>query len=419
MSKPRDYSSQSYSPSSKKPLRSVPTDRVDSSGKSKEKNDLVGLNDKFVALIEKVKNLENEKRRLETKLKILREQEDYNGKVEYLVKQLENELEQQIESLKSDQNKLQPELQEIQDEVDDTKKRYEDQLRQRGDLENDFIVSKKEVDEGHLEAVALAVDLEDLMRTMAFLRLAFDEEIKELESRIQNKTVVLQDNTRRSLDMDQFIKTVENQYATMATRTREEAEQWNQRKMESLVQTVGEREQEVRDIKREISDLLRLIQRLTADLESLRRKEEALMNDLDDARKEGEENLNKARENIALLEDCLKRARQDLATLIRDHQELLNIKLAMDIEINTYKKLLEGEEQRMSYLMRQSDVHLPPTRYVPANPKATEPTPVRDIAATTPTTIVPPVSPATKKRLLIRLEVEEGKLVSESYQYTD
>ncbi|XP_005945560.1 keratin, type II cytoskeletal 8 isoform X1 [Haplochromis burtoni] len=424
MSKPRDYSSQSYSPSSKKPLRSVPTDRVDSSGKSKEKNDLVGLNDKFVALIEKVKNLENEKRRLETKLKILREQEDYNGKVEYLVKQLENELEQQIESLKSDQNKLQPELQEIQDEVDDTKKRYEDQLQKRGDLENDFIVSKKEVDEGHLEAVALAVDLEDLMRTMAFLRLAFDEEIKELESRIQNKTVVLQDNTRRSLDMDQFIKAVENQYATMATRTREEAEQWNQRKMESLVQTVGEREQEVRDIKREISDLLRLIQRLTADLESLRRKEEALMNDLDDARKEGEGNLNKARENIALLEDCLKRARQDLATLIRDHQELLNIKLAMDIEINTYRKLLEGEEQRMSYLMHQSDVHLPPTRYVPANPKATEPTPVRDIAATTPTiapdtTIVPPVSPATKKRLLIRLEVEEGKLVSESYQYTD
>lgn len=71
-----------------------------------------------------------------------------------------------------------------------------------------------------------------------------------------------------------------------------------------------------------------------------------------------------------------------------------------------------------------ADVHLPPTRYVPAKPKATEPTPVRDIAVTTPTiapdtTIVPPVSPATKKRLLIRLEVEEGKLVSESYQYTD
>lgn len=73
-----------------------------------------------------------------------------------------------------------------------------------------------------------------------------------------------------------------------------------------------------------------------------------------------------------------------------------------------------------------ADVHLPPTRYVPAKPKATESNPARDIAITTTTstiapdtTIVPPVSPATKKRLLIRLEVEEGKLVSESYQYTD
>lgn len=91
--------------------------------------------------------------------------------------------------------------------------RYEDQLRQRGDLENDFIVSKKvlwalkfysslcrhwrhmyvylmcvlqEVDEGHLEAVALAVDLEDLMRTMAFLRLAFDEVMKVMKIQLVN-----------------------------------------------------------------------------------------------------------------------------------------------------------------------------------------------------------------------------------------
>lgn len=39
----------------------------------------------------------------------------------------------------------------------------------------------QEVDEGHLEAVALAVDLEDLMRTMAFLRLAFDEVMKVMK----------------------------------------------------------------------------------------------------------------------------------------------------------------------------------------------------------------------------------------------
>lgn len=57
MSKAKDYSSQSFSPSSGSGGRtkSQPTgDKVDSSGKSREKDDMVGLNDKFVRLIDKV-----------------------------------------------------------------------------------------------------------------------------------------------------------------------------------------------------------------------------------------------------------------------------------------------------------------------------------------------------------------------------
>lgn len=55
MSKPRDYSSQSYSPGSTGPNKSYPTgNKIDQSGKTREKDDMVGLNDKFVRLIEKV-----------------------------------------------------------------------------------------------------------------------------------------------------------------------------------------------------------------------------------------------------------------------------------------------------------------------------------------------------------------------------
>ena len=70
-----------------------------------------------------VKNLEDEKKKLDTKLKILKEQEDYDAKVDEIVKQAEAGLEQQIENLLRDQEKLQDELEKNQEEVEDTKKR--------------------------------------------------------------------------------------------------------------------------------------------------------------------------------------------------------------------------------------------------------------------------------------------------------
>ncbi|XP_031708106.1 keratin, type II cytoskeletal 8-like isoform X1 [Anarrhichthys ocellatus] len=414
MSKPRDYSSQSYSPGIKGPVKSSSTDnKIDPSVKSREKDAMVGLNDKFIQLIDKVKNLEDENKMLDKKRNILKDQGDYEGKVDDIVKQLQNEMEQQIEKLLNDQEKLQAELLQNQEEVDHNKKRYEEEFVKKAELENEFVIKKKDVDGGQLETVDLVLELEDLMGKLDFLRVGYDEEIKELESLVQNKTVVLHDDSKRSLDMDKIIEGVKNQYANMAAHTREEAEHWNQKKMDAMVLPAGQREKDVRDLKRDISDLVRHTQRINGDLEALQRKEESLKKDIIDMRTEGDNNLERAREDIAQLEEALRRTKQDLAGQIHQHQKLINLKLALDIEIATYRKLLEGEEQRIYHLMRNGDVHLPLKQHLLEKPRAQEP------AVVPAGTLIPAVYPASKKRLLIRVEVEEGRVVSESSHYAE
>ncbi|NXI71000.1 K2C75 protein, partial [Anseranas semipalmata] len=317
-----------------------------------EKEQIKTLNNKFASFIDKVRFLEQQNKVLETKWTLLQDQGQKNnaGKnnLDPLFEAYINNLKRQLANLLNERGRMDGELKNMQDLVEDFKNKYEEEINRRTTAENDFVVLKKDVDAAYMNKVELEAKVDALTDELNFLRALYDAELAQLSAQVSDTAVILSMDNNRDLDLSSIIAEVRAQYEDIANRSRAEAEAWYQNKYEELQVTAGKHGDDLRNTKGEISELNRLIQRIRAEIENTRNQCATLQTAIGDSEERGELALKDAKAKMIELEDALQKAKADMARQLREYQELMNVKLALDIEIATYRKLLEGEESRLS-----------------------------------------------------------------------
>uniref|UniRef100_A0A8D0BVF8 IF rod domain-containing protein n=1 Tax=Salvator merianae TaxID=96440 RepID=A0A8D0BVF8_SALMN len=293
-----------------KPL-SVGVDPEEHKARTHEKEEMKTLNNQFACFIDKVRSLEQQNKVLSTKWELLSQCVQPTRKnLEVYYETFLASLKKQLESLLSERGKLEHEQKNMQQLVEEYRSKYEEEVNRRTTAENEFVVLKK------------------IYHIL--------QELNNLNGQLCDTSVVLKMDNTRDLNVDLIIKNVETWYQNIAHASKQEAEAFYHNK----VSCGGD------CFKHEIAELNRMVQRLHTDLENTKKQVASLQSAICDAEQRGDIALKDARSKHVELQNAYQQAKDKLACLLRDYQEVLNTKLALDIEIATYKAMLEGEESR-------------------------------------------------------------------------
>ncbi|GAB5581029.1 keratin [Prionailurus iriomotensis] len=238
--------------------------------------------------------------------------------------------------------------------IEDLKRQqYENELALHQSVEADINGLHRVMDELTLCTTDLEIQFETLSEELAYLKKNHEEEMNVLQY-AAGGDVNVEVNAAPGVDLTVLLNNMRAEYEDLSEQNRKDTEAWFNEKSASLQQQISDDSGAATTARNELMELKRNLQTLEIELQSL----VAMKHSYECSLAETEGNyclqLQQIQDQIGAMEEELQQIRTETEGQKLEYQQLLDIKIFLEKEIETYCKLLDGEERKTKSICYKS-----------------------------------------------------------------